>query len=68
MTAACHSCASSCWKQIHPEALADLATALGHLDEDQIARAVEICPAENLIWSSPVLGRRMPPVPCRSLA
>jgi hypothetical protein len=45
------------------EALADLARALGHLDENQIARAVETCPAENLIWSSPVLGRRMPPVP-----
>jgi hypothetical protein len=45
------------------EALAHLATALGHLDDDQIARAVENCPAENLIWSSPVLGRRMPPVP-----
>jgi len=45
------------------QALAALATALGHLDDDQIGRAVEGCPAENLIWSSPVLGRRMPPVP-----
>ena len=45
------------------QAVAGLATALGHLDDDQIGRAVESCPAENLIWSSPVLGRRMPPVP-----
>jgi hypothetical protein len=45
------------------QALAGLATALGHLADDQIGRAVESCPAENLIWSSPVLGRRMPPVP-----
>jgi len=45
------------------QALAALATALGHLDDDQIGRAVEGSPAENLIWSSPVLGRRMPPVP-----
>jgi hypothetical protein len=44
-------------------ALAGLATAFGHLDDDQIERAVGSCPAENLIWSSPVLGRRMPPVP-----
>jgi hypothetical protein len=43
--------------------LAQLATALGQLDDDQIAHAVEMCPAENLVRSSPVLGRRMPPVP-----
>jgi hypothetical protein len=45
------------------QALAYLATALGQLDDDQIARAVAGCPPENLVWSSPVLGRRMPPVP-----
>jgi hypothetical protein len=45
------------------QALAQLAAALGHLDDDQIARAVEMCPAKNLVWSSPERGRRMPPVP-----
>jgi hypothetical protein len=45
------------------QALAGLATAFGHLDDDQMGRTVESCPAENMIWSSPVLGRRMPPVP-----
>ena len=44
------------------QVLAQLATVLGQLDDDQIARAVEKCPAENLVRSSPVLGRRMPPV------
>jgi hypothetical protein len=46
-----------------PQALAHLASALGQLEDDQIARAVTGCPAESLVWSSPVLGRRMPPVP-----
>ena len=45
------------------QVLAHLATSLGQLDDDQITRAVTGCPAETLIWSSPVLGRRMPPVP-----
>ena len=45
------------------QALAHLAPVLGQVDDDQIVRAVTMCPAENLVWSSPVLGRRMPPVP-----
>ena len=48
------------------QALTQLAAALGDLAGDHIARAVEMCPAENVIWSSPVLGRRMPPVPSGS--
>ena len=43
-------------------ALTELATALGHLDEDAIARAVAVCPAESVVRSSPVRGRRMPAV------
>jgi hypothetical protein len=45
------------------QALAHLAMTLGQLNGEQIARAVAGCPAETLVWSSPVLGRRMPPVP-----
>jgi hypothetical protein len=44
-------------------ALAGLATRLGPLDEDVIARAVAFCPTESLVRSSPVRGRRMPALP-----
>jgi len=44
-------------------ALAELTTVLGELDEEVIARAVAICPGESIVRSSPVRGRRMPPVP-----
>lgn len=44
-------------------AVTELATVLGELDEDVIARAVAICPGESMVRSSPVRGRRMPPVP-----
>jgi hypothetical protein len=44
-------------------ALTNLSAHLGSLDGDAIARAVAICPAENLVRSSPVRGRRMPAVP-----
>jgi len=44
-------------------ALNELATALGEIDEDVVARAVAICPGESIVRSSPVRGRRMPPVP-----
>ena len=43
-------------------ALMGLSDRLGSLDADVVARAVAICPAENLVRSSPVRGRRMPPV------
>ena len=43
-------------------ALTGLSAHLGALDRDAIARAVAICPAENLVRSSPVRGRRMPAV------
>jgi hypothetical protein len=42
--------------------LTGLSDHLGPLDGDVVARAVAICPAENLVRSSPVRGRRMPPV------
>lgn len=44
-------------------AVTELARVLGDLDEDVIARAVAICPGESMVRSSPVRGRRMPPVP-----
>jgi hypothetical protein len=44
-------------------ALAGLSEHLGPLGDDTVAHAVAICPAENLVRSSPVRGRRMPAVP-----
>ena len=44
-------------------ALTGLSAHLGALDRDATARAVALCPAENLVRSSPVRGRRMPAVP-----
>ena len=43
-------------------ALAALASDLGSLADETIAHAVAVCPAENLVRSSPVRGRRMPAV------
>jgi hypothetical protein len=43
-------------------ALTGLSAHLGPLDGDVVARAVAICPAENLVRSSPIRGRRMPAV------
>ena len=43
-------------------ALTSLSAHLAPLDLDVVARAVAICPAENLVRSSPVRGRRMPAV------
>ena len=58
-----HTCALKQLEDSSARALEHLATALGNLDDDAIARAVAICPAENLVRSSPYRGRRMPPVP-----
>ena len=44
------------------QALTSLSTHLGPLDDETVARAVAIWPAENLVRSSPVRGRRMPAV------
>ncbi|MBW3634094.1 MAG: hypothetical protein KY456_13805, partial [Chloroflexi bacterium] len=44
------------------QVLTGLSADLGPLDGDVVARAVAICPAENLVRSSPIRGRRMPAV------
>ena len=41
-------------------ALAELGTQLGSLDDEAVLRALTVCPAENLVRSSPVRGRRLP--------
>jgi hypothetical protein len=44
------------------QVLTGLSAHLGPLGDDVVARAVAICPAENLVRSSSVRGRRMPAV------
>jgi hypothetical protein len=44
-------------------ALAGLSQALRALDASEIARAVALCPADNVVHSRPGRGRRMPPLP-----
>jgi hypothetical protein len=47
-------------------ALTSLARSLGPLSEDQVARAVSICPSESVIRGRPERGNRMPALPADS--
>jgi len=43
--------------------LATVTSQLGPLSDEHIARAVNLCPAENVVLSRPGRGRRMPELP-----